>query len=123
MSDDLATVASFLFSSEAEVCAAALRSAGIQAISLDGAAVGGLELKGTMGGFRVQVHEADLERARSLLQDAGMMKQARTAPGPNAPDVAFSCEFCGKSLTCPASARDTVQQCPHCDEYVDVPAD
>lgn len=69
MSDELVTVGTFLFSSEAEVCAAALRADGIQAVSLDGAAIGGLELRGTMGGFRVQVRESDQERALSLLQE------------------------------------------------------
>lgn len=52
-----------------------------------------------------------------------MIKRVKGVPVLNAPDVVFECEFCGKDLTFPASARDTVQQCKYCNEYVDVPAD
>lgn len=35
----------------------------------------------------------------------------------------LTCEECGKLMTFPLSALGTVQTCPHCGEYVDVPGD
>ena len=37
--------------------------------------------------------------------------------------IEFACEECGKEMSHPVSDIGTVQQCPHCGEYVDVPED
>lgn len=35
--------------------------------------------------------------------------------------IEFACEDCGETMSYPVSDIGTVQQCPHCGEYVDVP--
>jgi hypothetical protein len=61
------------------------------------------------------------ERARVLLREQFAEASARHASDTADATVEATCEECGRSARFPASQRGTVQTCPHCGRYVDVP--
>jgi hypothetical protein len=70
---------------------------------------------------QVWIDRADLERARSLLQEYDR-RQHRRRPGRPSDEgpVEAECEDCRKTSVFPAKHRGTVQNCPSCGAYVDV---
>jgi len=72
---------------------------------------------------QVWVERADVERAKPVL-DAFERRAAdlRAAPDPDqgGPTIEAVCEECGSRSPFPATQRGSVQQCPHCNAYMDV---
>ena len=67
------------------------------------------------------VDPAQADRAKELLRKhAGesAVKKLHDAAGP---DIEAACEECGKTSRFPFAHRGSVQACPHCRQYVDVP--
>jgi len=61
------------------------------------------------------------ERAAALLREQFAEASAQRGPEPPGGTIEATCEECGQSARFPASQRGTVQSCPHCGRYVDVP--
>src|SRR5262249_13611813 len=73
-------------------------------------------------GIEVWVPDADVDRARELLaakteEFQRKVDQRATRTG----TVEAVCEECGQSATFPASTAGTVEDCPSCGAYLDVP--
>jgi hypothetical protein len=64
------------------------------------------------------------QRAVELLAEKEMQKIARTAAKEASGEpIDVVCEECGETATFPPAQRGTVQNCPHCGEYIDVGED
>jgi hypothetical protein len=64
---------------------------------------------------------AETERAKELLrQHQAEIAESQSATASLGP-VYVVCEECGAALCFPSEARGRVENCPHCDKYVDVP--
>ena len=73
-------------------------------------------------GIEVCVMDSEqAERARALLREQFAATDAQHNAAPANETTEATCEECGKSARFPASQRGTVQTCPHCGRYVDVP--
>jgi len=66
-------------------------------------------------------NEADAQRARQLLDHHFEMIRRRNHPAENSRQIATFCESCGTTSMLPFDQRGSVQNCPKCHEYVDVP--
>ncbi|MCK4660334.1 MAG: hypothetical protein KAV82_12495 [Phycisphaerae bacterium] len=64
---------------------------------------------------------ADAKRAIELLRDHYKPKDQAEEPEDDSRTIEAICEECGKTVSFPYAQRGTVQDCPHCGEYVDVP--
>jgi hypothetical protein len=112
LSERLVTVAYCDNLFQAELLKGALGQAGIPAVVYD------LPGRGNMRACQVQVRGPDAERALAALA------KARPESGPSsggAGAVECLCEGCGDRISFPRGRRGTVQQCPRCDTYIDVP--
>jgi hypothetical protein len=104
-----------------------LGSHGIAAEVMNEMTLGGFEglvsilpSKLSFRGVEVWVNNpADADRARQLIADHAAELQA--SRGNRTGEVEAVCEECDQPTTFPASEQGTVQQCPHCGAYVDVP--
>jgi hypothetical protein len=104
---------------EASQLCDALEEAGIEAQLNEDVARAGVPVPPPQGP-RVWVDRADEGRARSALEDYERRLLGRPRGGPGG-GVRAACEECGKSWTFPWSQRGSVQECPGCGAYVDVP--
>jgi ribosomal protein S27E len=109
---------------QAETVAAYLSGQGIAAEVIEPNTLGGLDgLNFFTGigarGLEVWVHDpAAVPRARELLEaqaESLAQREARTG------FVETECEECGARVKFPASEAGTVQDCPNCGAYLDVP--
>lgn len=74
------------------------------------------------GGIEVWVlDEPRAPQARDKLEEHSrtLVRQATAAAEHGGP-IEVRCEECGKTTEFPAEKRGTVQDCPHCGEYLDV---
>lgn len=74
------------------------------------------------GGIEVWVlDEARAPLAKQLLDEHShaLAQQAAAAEVQGGP-IAVRCEECGQTAEFPAKERGSVQECPHCGEYIDV---
>jgi hypothetical protein len=112
---------------EAHLLCTLLGNAGVEAHTVEDASqVGTWWAGGSLPGLhrpQVWVDRADLERARSLLEEYEQRQDSRR-PGRPSDDgpVEAECEDCGKTSVFPAKHRGTVQNCPYCGAFVDVGA-
>jgi hypothetical protein len=122
MSRDPACVYRAASITEADLVVAWLQEGGIPAVGKDIAAA---TLYGSLavapGGIGVCVVDSrDADRARALLeQRRNELNQGRRSSACGT--IRATCEECGQSADFPADQRGTVQTCPYCREYVDVP--
>ncbi len=74
-------------------------------------------------GIEVWVHEqANAERARELIaQREDVLKEKAAKAATRTGTVKAECDECGKTSEFPAAEAGSVQDCPHCGEYMDVP--
>jgi hypothetical protein len=109
---------------EADIVAAWLEEQGITVHVKDRLVIGMLHtpLAYAPGGVEVCVVDAaQVDRAKELLRKhAGesAVKKLNDAAGP---DIEAACEECGKASRFPFAQRGSVQTCPHCKQYLDVP--
>ena len=111
----------------ARLIVAWLGSHGIPAEVMDEMTLGGFEglvsilpSKLSFRGVEVWVLDpADADRARQLLAEHAAELQAARAGRTG--EVEAVCEECGDATTFPAEEQGTVQECPHCGAYLDVP--
>jgi hypothetical protein len=72
---------------------------------------------------QVWVSRADADRARPVLEEFARRTAGRrgdAAPAENADPVEARCQTCGKPSRFPAEQAGSVQECPHCGEFMDV---
>jgi len=110
---------------QAETVAAFLNSEGVPASVIDTSAVGGMEglslLAGaSTGGLEVWVRNPTAAPyARQLLADHA--KELHSIRGQRIGLIQVDCEECGAMVKFPAEKAGTVQECPNCLAYLDVP--
>lgn len=69
-------------------------------------------------GWQVWVKDpGQVELARELMREREESRQQRIAQG----DIEACCESCGTTTRFGGAARGTIQNCPRCGGYVDVP--
>ncbi len=110
----------------AEALAVTLTAQGIAAEVMDPMTLRGHEELTTLlpghisaNGVEVWVQNiADVERAKEMVARKEADDLARAA---KTGSMAFDCEECGKQIIFPATLEGSVQECPHCLAYVDVP--
>lgn len=72
-------------------------------------------------GIEVWVPDVTLRsRAMQLLAEHAELLAARSSANPSAEPIDVLCEECGVISTWPASDQGRVQNCPHCDAYLDI---
>src|SRR5437762_4778460 len=111
----------------AQVVVGWLGAHGIEAEVMNEMTLGGFEglvsilpSKLSFRGVEVWVNDpADADRARQLIADHAAELQATRASRTG--EVEAVCEECGQTTTFTAAEQGTVQQCPHCGAYLDVP--
>src|SRR5262245_24299679 len=110
---------------EAETVAAFLNSEGVPASVIDPSAVGGMEGLSLMagassGGLEVWVRNpAAATYARKLIADHDF--ELRSHRERRTGLIRVDCEECGAMVKFPAEKAGTVQECPNCMAYLDVP--
>ncbi len=99
----------------------------VPARMMDTMTMGGLEgLTGWVGvsarGIEVWVlRQADAERAKALVAEHHQAITALLEKKASAGPVFADCEECGHRSVFAGDQRGTVQNCPHCGRYMDVP--
>lgn len=109
--EELKTVAAFDHPSDADVFAAILNESGIRSMVHT-------STMHMIGKAQVKVAEHDLEQARTMLREAELKHHAVPDDGLR---LTFECEGCGRMISFAETDAGTVQTCPHCHEFVDVP--
>jgi hypothetical protein len=109
---------------EAHLLCTMLGNAGVEAHTVEDVSQVGTWVGGLVPGLhkpQVWIDRADLERARTLLEEYEQRQDSRR-PGRPSDDgpVEAECEDCGKTSVFPAKHRGTVQNCPFCGAYLDV---
>jgi hypothetical protein len=110
---------------EAELAASWLDQQGIVSEVMNQSGMGGLPSWASRGassrGLEIWVKNAvDAAKARELLEQHEELRAARAARANTQGSLLVTCEDCGEACSFPASARGSVQHCPHCDSYLDV---
>lgn len=67
------------------------------------------------------VDPAQVERAQSLIIEHHEQRIENTNKAASGRTIEAVCEECGKASRFSFEQRDTVQTCPHCRKYIDVP--
>lgn len=111
----------------AVVTAAWLTEQGIAAEVMDLMTLGGLEgLTAWAPGISARGLEVwvldptKAPEARRLLAEHAAAQARRVEEAKEGSDLEVVCEECGQTSVSPAAQRGTVQDCPHCGEYLDV---
>src|SRR3954463_4442921 len=111
----------------ARLVAGWLDGQGIPAAVMDENTLGGFEglvsilpSKLSLRGVEVWVtNPADADRARQLIAEHAA--ELKTTRANRTGEIQATCEECGAAATFPASDQGTVQHCPQCGAYMDVP--
>jgi membrane protease YdiL (CAAX protease family) len=123
MAEELVTIATFDFPTQAEAERLLLEQEGIRTFLADDNLVGmDWFVSNAVGGAKLQVAAQDADRARKLLDEYRTLK-ADVDENLSGKEVTFACQGCGKSITFPGERCGHVEVCPHCGSYVDVPDD
>lgn len=116
---ELVTVEAYSTPTEAEVDRTFLEREGVRAYVADAEILAMDWLLGAaVGGVKLQVAAADVQRARELLQSLRAERQAKES---KLPDIEFTCEDCNELIRFPGKRAGGVESCPKCNAYVDVP--
>ena len=115
----------------ADVLVTCLGHEGIEAQVMNRATLGGLlgltvfSLTGVSAdGIEVWVKNPDdVPRALQIISAEQEARSQRTAAQEESGPVNATCEECGRDSTFAGKYRGSVQDCPHCGKYMDVPGD
>ena len=109
---------------EADIVAAWLEEQGITVHVKDRLVIGMLHtpLAYAPRGVEVCVVDpAQADDAKKLLREHADELELKRLADPGGPDIEAMCEECGKASRFPFAQRGSVQTCPHCKQYLDVP--
>ena len=114
---------------EVALVLALLREDGIEGNAANSATLGGLE--GVTGwvpragtkGIEIWVNDlSEADKARTLLaQRMAEVQEVRTARQTRTGTVDVTCPKCEQTSAFPAAEQGTVQSCPKCSAYIDIP--
>ncbi|GEM_PF-3047055 len=113
MPDELVAIAVAEHEAQGALFKDILKNAGIEAVVSSDNALG------FVFGIAVMVNREDEERAKEILKTAGTRQDEASLS--SAAGVTVKCGKCKKLVTFDARKKGTVQSCPHCFEYLDVP--
>lgn len=111
---------------EAHLVRNALLAAGIEAHVTEDISRAGTWIGGEFSQIHhpeVWVDQTDVERAKPVVEDLERRAAERQSAADDSdagPPIDAVCEECGEQSSFSAAQRGSVQQCPHCDAYVDV---
>jgi hypothetical protein len=102
-----------------------LNQSGVEAYVTEDLSLVGLWMGGTLPGVhtpKVWVDQANAERAAAILQEHEQREEQLRDLDPGDPSnrISVTCDECGEVTEFPAAQRGSVQECPHCREYLDV---
>ncbi len=108
---------------EADIVAAWLAEQGITPLVKDYAAVSlyGLVVSSPRGVEVCVVDEEQRKRATDLLREHVAEIAARKSAEATGPPIPILCKACGRTTSFPHGQRGSVQSCPYCRAYMDVP--
>jgi hypothetical protein len=108
----------------AESIVALLKENGFDA-SIQAVAEKGLEGVGAMSGFGSETKGIFLPDEDQATQAIAFLREALAPPEPTEPekeyDIVVVCEECGHQVIFSSKLKGTVQECPKCIAYMDVP--
>jgi hypothetical protein len=108
---------------EAHLVSNLLTAADIESMVIEDVSQAGVWAGGVVSQFhkpQVWIERADLERARPVLDEFERKMIERQNSVTNGELIQVVCEECGTQSSFPVSQSGTVQDCPHCHNYVDV---
>lgn len=113
---------------EAQLVSTILNEAGIEAFAVEDLSTAGLWEFGTLPGIhkpQVWISRRDADRAQPILasydrENADRSRAARLRSESDQP-ISARCEECGRETEFPRAKSGTIQDCPHCGAYLDVP--
>ncbi|MCA8982327.1 MAG: hypothetical protein KDA76_01090 [Planctomycetaceae bacterium] len=75
---------------------------------------------------RLEIHIKDLERVEEVRElisqnEEELLQPVREIEAAPLEDILVACEACGNTALFPSEMQGTVQDCPHCGAYLDVP--
>ncbi len=108
---------------ESHLIVTMLVNQGIPAYAVEDQSGASIWMFGTISQFhkpKIYVEETDVERATELIEHYEKTERERRSAQGTDRSIEVTCEECGKTARFPESLRGTVQDCPHCGEYVDV---
>ena len=100
-----------------------LHSDGVRAYAVEDNSGVSIYAFGTLSQFhnpQVFVDRADLEAAGELLRQFEAKRDASRRDLADTPPISSKCEVCGTVSDFPASQDGTIQNCPKCDEFMDI---
>lgn len=96
---------------------------GIPAYAVEDQSGASLWMFGTISQFhkpKIYVEDTDVEQATAMIEQYEETERERRAVQGSDLSIEVVCEECGKTSRFSDSQRGTVQDCPHCGEYIDV---
>jgi membrane protease YdiL (CAAX protease family) len=121
--NSLVTVECFDYPTQAQVAQLELESHGIQCCLSDETIVAmDWFLSNAVGGVKLQVKHEDVARAVEILNEL-RRKSIERKDANKEKWVAISCSRCNKPIAFSGDKIGTVQDCPRCGRYVDVPSE
>lgn len=108
---------------ESHVIVTMLEVKGVPAYAVEDQSGASLWMFGTISQFhkpKIYVDQNDLDKATGLIRRFEEKERARRNAHASDTMIDVLCEECGKNSQFPESQRGTVQDCPHCGEYMDV---
>ena len=115
---------------EGQIMVAHLGAENVEARLMNDSAAGGFEVHHVLLPGRTAEHElevwvvdpADADRARQIVMEkVSAFVQVKRARSEQSDPATAVCEDCGQSAEYPPEQSGTIQNCPHCGAYVDVP--
>ena len=108
---------------EAQMIVTMLESHGIAAFAEEDQSGVSLWSFGRISQFHqpnVWIEKAMAAAAVEHIRQFEQTKRERANPSSDGPQIEVECEECGKSAMYAEILRGSVQECPHCSEYVDI---
>ena len=122
MQRDLTCVYRAMDVGEADIVAAWLGDQGVTVYVKDRNAGSLLPLTVAPRGIEVCVVDPQqAEQAKALVREHLQQRKEKANEPPMGRMIEAVCEECGKASRFPFEQRGTVQTCPHCRQYLDVP--
>lgn len=108
---------------ESHLIVTMLVNRGIPAYAVEDQSGVSIWMFGTISQFhkpKIYVEETDVEKAMELIEHYEETERERRSAQGTDRSIEATCEECGKTSRFSESQRGTLQDCPHCQEYVDV---
>jgi hypothetical protein len=108
---------------EAHLVCNLLNEAGVEAVVIEDVSQVGVWIGGVVSEIhkpQVWIERANIGRAKPVLDEYERRMVGQSGESTEGPPVKVTCEECGQISSFPATQKGSVQNCPHCQAYVDV---